>query len=261
MSKKTLLIFLILALTTVGMAQKINITPWGDYTTVSLSDVNKDFEGLEGILKQTADSLGLDALPKLTKFSHGFAFGATIGYEVIPGLSPGLRVGYLMVSPAEVSLKGRNVDLGIEVDIKATGSLSLIPILLGVTYSYPIAEKFSIGAGLYGGLIIGSGAHKMKSATTGQPTVEFEVPYEGSSFALCIESNADYGITNSVSLGVNLGYRPLATIHEMKTTKDVDMPGDIPDIKKGEVAKDQQGKTLKFDFSGLTAGAHLKIRF
>lgn len=74
--------------------------------------------------------------------------------------------------------------------------------------------------------------------------------------SLQISADVKYAITPNVSLGVNLGYR-LAKIDELKATKD------IPefDVKKGDVIKDEDGKTIPADYSGLTIGVGLTFKF
>jgi len=74
--------------------------------------------------------------------------------------------------------------------------------------------------------------------------------------SLQISADVKYAIAPNVSLGVNLGYR-LAKIDELKATKDV------PEIyvKKGDVIKDANGKTIPADYSGLTIGVGLTFKF
>jgi hypothetical protein len=255
--KKILIAVLVVALASIVYAEKLNLNISGGYATVGMDDMNKTLQST----KEQFD-LGIEEIKNsggtgstsLTKFGSGIFLAVDAGYEVLSGISIGPKIVYLSCSQAKLTAEASFG--GYSGKFEQTVDASLMPLMVASRYSTKITDKIS----LLGGTYLGYGLANLKSVVkfeqTGQPSQSVEVPADGSGFVGEISADVKYAITPNVSLGVNLGYR-LAKIDELKATKDV------PEfnIKKGDVIKDEDGKTIPADYSGLTIGVGLTFKF
>ena len=250
--KKFLIAVLVVTLASLVYPEKLSLNISGGYATVGMDDMNKILQSQ----KEQFDLMnyGGTGSTSLTKFGSGMFLAVDAGYEVLSGISIGPKIVYLSCSQAKITAEGSLS--GLSFKIEQTVDASLMPLMVGGYYSTKITDKIS----LLGGIYLGYGLANLKSVArgeqTGQPSQSVEVPNDGSGFVGEISADVKYAIAPNVSLGVNLGYR-LAKIDELKATKDV------PEIyvKKGDVIKDANGKTIPADYSGLTIGVGLTFKF
>jgi opacity protein-like surface antigen len=275
--KKFLIAVLVVTLTSIVYAEKFNLNISGGYATVGMDNMNKSLQSQKEQFDQTIEFLkdfGGTGSTSITKFGSGIFLAVDAGYEVLSGISIGPKIVYLSCSQAKLTAEVQSF-FGI-INIEQTVDASLIPLMVGGRYSTKITEKIS----LLGGVYLGYGLANYKSVEKSekiisnygfsitnlkssvkmdnslQPSQNVEVPADGLGFVGEISADVKYAITPNVSLGVNLGYR-LAKIDELKATKDA------PEfnIKKGDVIKDENGKTIPADYSGLTIGVGLTFKF
>jgi len=258
--KKFLIAVLVVTLASIVYAEKLNLNISAGYATVGMDDMNKSLQSQKeqfDLIIENLNNSGLTASTSLTKFGSGIFLAVDAGYEVLSGISIGPKIVYLSCSQAKVKVEGSLS--GQIFKIEHTVDASLIPLMVGGYYSTKITDKIS----LLGGIYLGYGLANLKYVfrveleQTGDLSQNIEVPNDGSGFVGEISADVKYAIAPNVSLGVNLGYR-LAKIDELKVTKDVP---DF-DIKKGDVfIKDENGKAIPADYSGLTIGVGLTFKF
>jgi hypothetical protein len=255
--KKILIAILVVTLASIVYAEKLSLNISGGYATVGMDDMNKSLQSQKEQFDQTIEFLkdfGGTGSTSITKFGSGIFLAVDAGYEVLSGISIGPKIVYLSCSQAKLTAEVQSF-FGI-INIEQTVDASLIPLMVGGRYSTKITEKISLLGGTYLGYGLANFKSVVKFEQTGQPSQNVEVPADGSGFVGEISADVKYAITPNVSLGVNLGYR-LAKIDELKATKDA------PEfnIKKGDVIKDENGKTIPADYSGLTIGVGLTFKF
>jgi len=273
--KKNLIAVLVVTLASVVYAEKLSLNISGGYTTVRMDDMNKNLQSQKEQFDQIIgflEDFGETGSTSLTKFGSGIFLAVDAGYEVLSGIFIGPKIVYLSCSQAKLTAEFSSF-FGF-ANIEQTVDASLIPLMVGGRYSTKITDKISLLGGIYLGyglanyksvkkseeiyyeFVITNLKSGVKMANSLQPSQNVEVPADGSGFVGEISADVKYAITPNVSLGVNLGYR-LAKIDELKATKDV------PEfnIKKGDVIKDENGKTIPADYSGLTIGVGLTFKF
>jgi hypothetical protein len=278
--KKILIAVLVVTLASIVYAEKLNLNISAGYVTVGMDDMNKSLqsqkERFDQAIKALEDLGAGTGSTSLTKFGSGIFLAVDAEYEVLSGISIGPKIVYLSCSQAKLTAELPAMT-GI-INIEQTVDASLIPLMVGGRYSTKITDKISLLGGVYLGYGLANyksvnkseliGTYFMSSITktnlkaglqkdnSSQLSQNVEVPAGGLGFVGEISADVKYAITPNVSLGVNLGYR-LAKIDELKATKDV------PEfnIKKGDVIKDENGKTIPADYSGLTIGVGLTFKF
>jgi len=275
--KKNLIAVLVVTLASIVYAEKLNLNISAGYVTVGMDDMNKSLQSQKEQFDQTIEFLkdfGGTGSTSLTKFGSGIFLAVDAGYEVLSGISIGPKIVYLSCSQAKLTAEIPAIT-GI-INIEQTVDASLIPLMVGGRYSTKITDKISLLGRVYLGYGLANYKSVKKSELIGtyflssitnlksgvkidnslQSSQNVEVPAGGLGFVVEISADVKYAITPNVSLGVNLGYR-LAKIDELKATKDVPEF----DVKKGDVMKDENGKTIPADYSGLTIGVGLTFKF
>ncbi len=66
-----LTILIVICVTTVAYSQNLSLNLWGGFTTVGMSDVNKNFDNIEKEL----DAMASGWTKSITKFKSGIIFG------------------------------------------------------------------------------------------------------------------------------------------------------------------------------------------
>ncbi len=248
--RNIIVVLLVVSIAAVAYCQKMNLNVWGGYATVSMADVNKQLDLI-------ADSLEADgASTSVSKLGSGLVFGVDAGYELSEGISLGPRVAYISCSQGNVT--GETSSMGYNFTSKFTVDASLIPIMIGGSYTKEIAENLLLSGKLYLGYGLASVkvGVKIESNVPDFTPTGYSIPYEGSGLVIDLCAAGEYKLAKNISLGLNLGYR-MAKISEMKATKDVPEM----DIKKGDVPKDAEDKAIPFDYSGVTAGLGINFKF
>ena len=260
--KKILVIVTLISLVGIIYAQKIKLDVSAEYATVDMKDMNKELEDAKSQLDDYVEfvkNMGGTASSSLTKFSNGVFVSLGLGYEVIPNLSIGPKIGYLNCFPAEVSAEGSILlfEVPQSFKLKYIGKTYLILPMIGGLYSFPISDKLTFSGGLYLGyalasFIINTEAEGIEEGTS----QKYEVPYEGEGFTTNISLGINYTISENVGIGFNFGYR-IAKIDELKATKDVEEA----EVKKGDILKDEEDKVIPADYSGINAGLKVYFKF
>ena len=284
--KKLIIVLLLniflLSFSSYGFAEKININLWGGYASVSMNDVNKILDSDANTMKSIFDSFSGSYNITLSKSTGVLLAGVDGGYKIFSNLSFGPRISYLS-SESSLKIDATSVieltdDQGnpIEEHILFSDKLdkyiksSLISILIGGSYEQNILNSISISAGVYAGYGLANSimsvnnentysiqmnSAQMNAVAAYQPP-NFEIPYIGSGVIFDISIKGYYRIIKFLSVNLNLSYR-IANIPEVKSTKDEIQN----DTKKGDLLKDQNGNTVKLNFSGLTAGVGISYNY
>ena len=242
--RRILLAIVIAAATTAfGFCEesKYDVSVWGGYATVDMSDVNN--------LVNT--TLGTTA--SVTKITNGFIFGAEGLYRIYDSIMVGPRIGYLITNQGKADISSVLAATTVNVDS------SLLPVLVGGTYMKDLSEKFSLGAGLFIGWAFAYATTELK-VNSNFPSIvassDNKVNYAGSGFASDIFVRGQYNATKSFGVSLDIGYR-YAPIPEVKATGDVPGLG----VSKNDKLTNINGSTVKVDFSGLLLAVGLHYRF
>ncbi len=163
----------------------------------------------------------------------------------------------MIVTPAKFEAKLYRQDIQKYAITEQDMNLSILPLMLGVSYNKDISDGLVLGVKIFSGVGLGYGKFKLRieNIEAGQVS-NYEIPISGSGFMADILAYPQYKIGKDILLGLNLGYR-LANIPKMEATKDVPDAG----VKKGDELRYQAGKTIKFDCSGLTIGLGINFNF
>lgn len=253
MFKILLTMLIVINVTTVAYGQNLSLNLWGGFATVGMSDVNKSFDDME----KSFDAMASGWTKSITKFKSGIIFGIDGMYEISPEILIGPRIAYMIVTPAKFEAKLFRQDIQRYAIFEQKIDLSMLPLMLGGFYAKEISDGLVLGGKIFVGVGLGFGKSKVRveNMEAGQ-VISFEMPFSGSGFMAEVLAYPQYKIGKDILLGLNFGYR-FATIPKMETTKDVP---EI-DVKKGDEVKDLAGKTIKFDYSGLTIGLGIKFNF
>jgi tetratricopeptide (TPR) repeat protein len=223
---------------------KINVSAFAGFTTVSMSKLNKKFEDLmNGNIAYYQNSYGYTASGKAGKFGSGFLIGVDGGYTLMPGLSAGLRIEDIMATSSKSSFSYAYYSTFYSYSYSSSYEISgnIIPILVGVSYSYNIINiPLSIGGGLYAGYGFAGLTEKDSGSSSNS------ISYTGGTFVVDINADALYKINSMLSAGLKLGYR-LANVSKMSYNSTPLM--------------DSQGNNVEVDFGGIVIAADLKFSF
>lgn len=156
----------------------------------------------------------------------------------------------------------------VSMKIEGIYSVFLVSPLVGIGYSLNLSSKFLF----FGTISVGYGITepianiKFFMQPPGEQPQRDEKKIEGSGGSLVgrVGVSAKYSITDKISLFGGASYR-VANIPEVRAKKDVDMDNDgvigEGDIKAGEPLKDQDGKVISFDYSGLSLNIGISFKF
>lgn len=246
----------LLVLTFVGAmySEGLKLGGWIGYSTVNMAKVNDEFQ------KTANDAESLGYTVTFNKLGGALSFGGMVGYGINPNLTVAAKVGYLYCFP-----------MALDMSIEASGNSakfnyklapSLLPLMVGVNYSFPVGEALSIGLEGFVGyaLAFASLEQKMEMTIAGTTTADSAViPLEGSGLVVELGANGEYKLSSALSLGLVASYR-IANIAEMKASKDVTSESGTTVVNKGDVMKDADGNPLPFDYSGFTIGLSLNFK-
>ncbi|MEK7474837.1 MAG: hypothetical protein AAB152_04290 [Candidatus Coatesbacteria bacterium] len=255
----------------------ISVGVWGGYGTVSLKAWNTQWKRDFDDSVASVEDAGLTVSDKkLTTFSGGMIAGVEGGYLMMPGLVTSARIGYLSAGTSEANFKAAmHEDLGVFGSIDQQFSLadriaaSLILLEGGGRMKYPLGSELSVSGGLFVGLGIANATQTVASSqvTTGTGLMSdlsgkvdhnYSIPTTGIGYVVELLVGAACRVSPSISVGADLGYR-LLKVPAMMATRNVDVDEDGvidnvngPDVRNGEVYKDDHDNDLPFDLSGLT---------
>jgi hypothetical protein len=127
-----------------GAADKIKISAFTGFSTVSMSAVNTD---LDTRYKNAVSAGGTGSKQDL---GSGFLLGAQGGYSVLNGLYAGPRLEYIGVLSAKTSVSGSILGMTIATTSEYGGSL--FDMLAGASYYYPLnGTQLTLSGDLYVG--------------------------------------------------------------------------------------------------------------
>jgi hypothetical protein len=211
----------------------------GGYSTLGMSQLN-DYQTQ---LSQAGLGNG-----SVTKVENGYYLNGELLWESGKGLYLGPRVDYLMANTGKVS----NLLGETKID------QSILPVMIGGRYMFKDVNEAGTGfydkSGFNAGLFAGYGWAWAKSSVSSN-LINTSADSTGGGFAADALVGWQYSLSRTVSFGVDLGYR-YAPVSEMKYTEDKDALG----IKKDDVVKDLNGKTVENDFSWLLLGVGLNFK-
>lgn len=239
----------LLVLTFVGAmySEGLKLGGWIGYSTVSMAKMNDVVQDFVSPYKEAG------ATVTLNKFGSALSFGGMVGYGINPNLTVAAKVGYLYCFPITVDIS-YDAGGGDGLKISEKISASLLPLMIGVNYSFPVGETLSIGLEGFVGYALAYAADEFKGEVTflGNTTSDsYIIPLEGSGLAIELGANGEYKLSSALSLGLVASYR-IANIAEMKASKDVTAESGGTVANKGDVLKDSDGNPIPFDYSLAT---------
>jgi hypothetical protein len=129
----------LLVLTFVGAmySEGLKLGGWIGYSTVNMAKVNDEFQ------KTANDAESLGYTVTFNKLGGALSFGGMVGYGINPNLTVAAKVGYLYCFPMTVDIS-YDAGGGDGLKINEKISTSLLPLMIGVNYSFPVGESLSI---------------------------------------------------------------------------------------------------------------------
>lgn len=217
-------------------SSKVTLSVWGGYGTVSMSKLNTFSTDFANFLKASTN-----ATVTQTKLMSTIPYGLEGVCMFSPNWGAALRVGYM------ISNEGK-----VEVSSPAgSGTYSTVatalPVELGVRYLSPVNDQWTLGGGVFLGDAFGSVG--IKRSGTGVTTTTDT--YTASGFGAEAVVSAAYRLSSLLSLGLNVGYRMMATGDLKASAADA-----VVGIAKGDTIQDTfngGNANANLDFSGLTA--------
>jgi len=215
------------------------------YDTVRMAELNESIGDLTMLI------LGQEAKPIKAMAGLGLDAGMAVSENVILGA----RVGVMKTQVTSVELV---VPLIASAKVEASGAA--VPVMGGFRYMIPIDDNMWAGFGAYAGLAKLTANMTTTSETLGV-TQTSKLDYEGSAPVIEGLLCFDYRITESISLGGELGYMSMKA-DSIGAIKDYDFDGDgIIDVVKGEKAKNAAGEDSAMDLSGVAIALSLNYLF
>ena len=248
MIRKTAMI-LAIAVLAAGTASAENIKNrlglWMGIDTFKMQELN------DVIGELSARILGQEAKPIKAMGGIGLEGGLGISENVMLGV----RVGGYKSQVASASL-----DVPPIGSAKVSSFASAVPVMAGFRYLIPIDEKLWAGFGAFGGVARVIGNITVESDVLGVKNTT-KMDYAGNAPAVEAILCFDYRISESISLGGDLGYMGMKA-NSIGAVKDYDFDGDgVVDVKKGTKAQNSAGKDAAMDLSGLTISLGLNLLF
>lgn len=213
---------------------------FGGFTFLSMGQANDMINS-----KYNSTTLTSGGTKSKTNLGNGTLLGLDYGYSPFSGLSIGPRLEFLW---SNGDIKASESGVSAENDYTAF----MLPVLLGASYVVPLNNSFSLGGDAYFGYGVALGSYE--EISTGDPSETENL--NGGSFVGDFNIDAKYNITNSLNIGIKLGYRR-ASVPEMKASSD----NLFMNVKKGDIFRDTQGNAVPFDYSGIAAGLNLGFVF
>ena len=235
---------------------------WADYGIPSFGAVNDANRDAVDAAKRagSGDANGV-------KVSSLFGGGLTAGVAIGDRARAGFRTGYLVSNQGALKYTTHEAAfsplLVLDTDRDDTARYSAVPLLVGGEVRTPVNEKAWVGIALYVGLGLTGAREVFDGSTTSSGILgtgfsrnRGTLEASGSGTMAEVSVGGSMRLGQSLSLGLDLGYRLLKT--HLAADGDVDLDGDgAPDIHKGDVATDADGRKMDYDFSGLFANLSL----
>ncbi|MCP4648926.1 MAG: hypothetical protein GY853_02435 [PVC group bacterium] len=268
---------LILLLSSISFAgeKKINIGLWGGYNTISMKDVNDELAAYGQDLKTGLESAipllaaqGLTGTVDLatTELKSALGGGVELTYKVFPNFLAGIKTGYFSLGSGECesTLTASAGPISLTLRQAITSSGSLIPVLAGGRYYYPIDKNLYLNGGLFAGMSFANTNIELGGETNipGQSVMKFKLSSTGSAFTMDGRIGITYKDSTDTTFGLSLGYF-MANIAEMTAQKDIDADGDgINDIEKDKPLRSiTTNEIVANDFSGISIALELAFPF
>jgi hypothetical protein len=226
------------------------LEPFAGYTRVSMGQVNHALEGFKSFLETISIPTGPNGI-KVTPHNNAVNAGLDAGFSVAPGLSLAARVEYIG-STGKVYFDSREIATLDNIDFR--WDASIVPVMLGLSYDYSLGNSgFTVGAGAFGGYGFASSSFVINE----NPVFVSHTDYSGGAITSDFIAKLGYKL-NPVTLNIQLGYRSALVPRMTSPDTALSILGTVPG---GDPAKDNQGRDLAYDFSGLIANIGVAVAF
>ena len=137
---------------------------------------------------------------------------------------------------------------------KSVRSAWLVPLLVGGKFFLPISSPYwSFWGGAYIGQAFGGTLEEVERDNYFGFDSDYEVPASGSRWLFEMAAAAEYGLSSTFSVVIDIAYR-FCDFDEMTVTEDVNEAG----LEDGFDLEDH-GRDIHFDYSGVKIGLGIKF--
>lgn len=223
------------------------------YTYSSMAELNRSWE------KVKYDSEHNSISPTAASLSqYGSGIGLNLDLTLGEFIESGFRLGFQYVFPAKYTgLK--EVVPGLFIPIETSTDALLIPIMFGVGVNLDLGLPFILTGYAFGGWAVSYAFENTRYAGS----VPYLTTYSGGGLIGELTAAIEFKALEFLTFSVNTGYR-WAKISGMKAIQgiNVDIPG-YGNIKidSSDPLATASGKELAVDFSGISVGLGVNIRF
>lgn len=207
---------------------------WGQFARPSFSKLNDQIDD-----DVATDKANGATSAEGTNIESAFGGGIGFGYEVDDITSIGFRVGYLRTNEGGTESKMPNFPFADDVS-KVNIVCTAIPLLVGGALRQEVNDHLSVHAALFGGIALTGVTY---DSTFNSSSLNIEAG--GNAFDAEVSVGADMKMTDSTSLGLDIGYRLLTSTASYTN----DVAGTT--LKEGDQVKDSKGDPAKYEWSGL----------
>ena len=220
---------------------KSRVGVWGGYGKVGLKELNK-----------AMDEISVQFTGKEVKdLTEEAAVGVEGGYAISSNVLLCAKIGYMGTS----NLASVEKELPILGSAKFTASGSAVPMMGGIRYMVPLADRLSAGLGAYAGVAQVT-ANVAVSAELFGIKKTMNVGYDGTAPAVQGLACMEYRLVDNLSVSGDVGYIFLRApdISAIKAanvdTSAISGLGGVVDVAKGAKLKDEKGDKVEMDMSG-----------
>lgn len=179
---------------TEAAARGLRLGGWASYTPLNLGDI---YETASSTAAATIEGKKVDT---------GVIGGADLGIEVAPGVTAGMRIGYLYGVPVTQDL------ILFVAKITIEQSASYLPLMAGVSYHLDIGPALTVGVSLYAGYGFASYTRRMTMGSVNQTvfpmeTISQTLALSGGGLVADAMVAAGVKFSPSIALALNVGYR------------------------------------------------------